>query len=154
MRGLNFNRADGPKAGARREVQSERFSKYFPRLFAYSCAATGDDETARDIVVSAFSEVFGRPDMREDEFELQLFRTTREICQSGDYSIRRRNDGLSPRERDVLSLLFEGQLNRVQISALLGIKQDAVAVTLVRGLRKLRNSLASGTAAAGVPSFS
>jgi DNA-directed RNA polymerase specialized sigma24 family protein len=155
MRGLDLNRAnDGPRAGGRREVQSERFGTYFPRLFAYACAATGDDEAARDVAVSAFSEAFARPDVREDEFELDLFRTARAICQSGEYRMRRHNDGLSPRERDVISLLFDAQLNRLQISALLGIRQDMVASTLVRGLRKLRATFATGTAAAAVPSFS
>ena len=155
MRRSDVNRAsDGPRAGGRREVQSERFGKYFPRLFAYSCAATGDDEAARDVAVTAFSEAFARPDVREDEFELDLFRTARAICQSGEYRMRRNDDGLSPRERDVISLLFDAQLNRVQISSLLGIEQEAVASTLVRGLRKLRASFATGTAGAAVPSFS
>jgi DNA-directed RNA polymerase specialized sigma24 family protein len=155
MRGLTFNRAnDGPKSGARREVQSERFSRYFPRLFAYSCACTGDDESARDVVVTAFAEAFALPDMREEEFELELFRLTRTVCQSGEFRVRRQNDGLSARERDVVSLLFDGQLNRVQISALLGIKQEAVAATLVRGLRKLRSTLGASAAGAAVPSFS
>jgi DNA-directed RNA polymerase specialized sigma24 family protein len=155
MREVDFNRAsDGPRAGARREVQSERFGKYFPRLFAYSCAATGDDEAARDVAVTAFSEAFARPDVREDDFELDLFRTARAICQSGEYRVRRHNDGLSPRERDVISLLFDAQMNRVQISALVGIRQEVVASTLVRGLRKLRASLAMGPAGAVVPSFS
>lgn len=155
MRGSDLNGAgDGPRAGARREVQSERFGKYFPRLFAYSCAATGDDEAARDVAVTAFSEAFARPDVREDDFELDLFRTARAICQSGEYRMRRHNDGLSPRERDVISLLFDAQLNRVQISALLGMQQEAVASTLVRGLRKLRASFATGRAGAVVPSFS
>lgn len=156
MRELDFNRAnDGPGAGGRREVQSERFGMYFPRLFAYACAATGDDEAARDVVVSAFSEAFARPDMREDEFELDLFRTTRAMCQSGEYRMLRHNDGLTPREREVISLLFDAQLNRVQISTLLGIRQEVVASTLVRGLRKLRASFATGTTGvAAVPSFS
>jgi DNA-directed RNA polymerase specialized sigma24 family protein len=155
MRGFSLSRStDGPKAGARREVQSERFSRYFPRLFAYACAATGDDESARDIVVSAFSEAFARPDMREDEFEIELFRTTRSVALSGDYRVRRHSDGLSPREREVISLLFDAQMNRVQISELLGIKQDAVAATLVRGLRKLRSSFAAGAASNAMPSFS
>lgn len=155
MRGLDFNGAsDGPRAGGRKEIQSERFEMYFSRLFAYACAATGDDEAARDVVVSAFSEAFARPDAREDEFELDLFRAARAICQSGEYRVRRHNDGLSPREREVISLLFDAQLSRVQISALLGIRQEAVTSTLVRGLRKLRASFATGTAGAAVPSFS
>ena len=128
MRGLKFSRptGEGPKAGARREVHSERFAAYFPRLFAYACAATGDDEAARDVVVSAFSEEFSRAD----------------------------NDGLTPREREVISLLFDAQLDRAQIGVLLGIRDEVVATTLVRGLRKLRTSFASAGAGAAVPSFS
>jgi DNA-directed RNA polymerase specialized sigma24 family protein len=160
MRGLDLGRtgddrtATGPRMDARREVQSERFGAYFPRLFAYACASTGDDEAARDVAVAAFSQAFARHDMREDEFELELFRTARDICLSGEYRVRRHNDGLTPRERDVISLLFDAQLNRNQISALLGLRQEAVASTLVHGLRKLRNTFANGGAGAVVPSFS
>jgi DNA-directed RNA polymerase specialized sigma24 family protein len=156
MRGLKFSRStdEGPKVGARLGVQSERFAAYFPRLFAYACAATGDDEAARDVVVSAFSEAFSRADTREDEFEIDLFRTARAICQSGEYRARRHNDGLTHREREVISLLFDAQLDRAQIGVLLGIRDEVVATTLVRGLRKLRTSFASSGAGVAVPSFS
>lgn len=155
MRGLKFSRTadEGPKTGARREVQSERFAAYFPRLFAYACAATGDDE-ARYVVVSAFSDAFSRADAREDEFEIDLFRTARAICQSGEYRVRRHNDGLTPQEREAISLLFDAQLDCAQIGVLLGISEEGVATTLVRGLRKLRTSFASPGAGAAVPSFS
>ena len=156
MRGLKFSRTadEGPKTGARREVQSERFAAYFPRLFAYACAATGDDEAARYVVVSAFSDAFSRADAREDEFEIDLFRTARAICQSGEYRVRRHNDGLTPQEREVISLLFDAQLDCAQIGVVLGISEEGVATTLVRGLRKLRISFASPGAGAAVPSFS
>jgi DNA-directed RNA polymerase specialized sigma24 family protein len=156
MRGLKFSRStgEGPKAGARREVQSERFAAYFPRLFAYACAATSDDEAAREVVVSAFSDAFSRADIREDEFEIDLFRTARAICQSSEYRARRHNDGLTPREREVISLLFDAQLDRAQIGLLLGVRDEVVATALVRGLRKLRTSFASSGAGAAVPSFS
>ena len=68
--------------------------------------------------------------------------------------MRRHNDGLSPREREVISLVFDAQLDRTQIGALLGIKQEVLAVTLVRGLRKLPTSFASSGSTAAVPSFS
>jgi DNA-directed RNA polymerase specialized sigma24 family protein len=156
MRGLKFSRTadEGPKTGARREVQSERFAAYFPRLFAYACAATGDDEAARYVVVSAFSDAFSRADAREDEFEIDLFRTARTICQSGEYRVRRHNDGLTPQEREAISLLFDAQLDCAQIGVLLGISEEGVATTLVHGLRKLRISFASPGAGAAVPSFS
>jgi DNA-directed RNA polymerase specialized sigma24 family protein len=156
MRGLKFSRSagEGPKTGARREVQSERFAAYFPRLFAYACAATGDDEAARYVVVSAFSDAFSRADAREDEFEIDLFRTARAICQSGEYRVRRHNDGLTPQEREAISLLFDAQLDCAQIGVVLGISEEGVATTLVRGLRKLRISFASPGAGAAVPSFS
>lgn len=54
----------------------------------------------------------------------------------------------------MLSLLFDAQLDRAQIGVLLGIREDVVAKTLVRGLRKLRTSFASSGAGAAVPSFS
>jgi hypothetical protein len=54
----------------------------------------------------------------------------------------------------VISLLFDAQLDRAQIGVLLGIRDEVVATTLVRGLRKLRTSFASSGAGAAVPSFS
>ncbi len=156
MRGLRFGRAsdERPKIGGRSEVQSERFGAYFPRLFAYACAATSDEEAARDVVVAAFSEAYARDDATDDEFELDLFRTARAICQSGEYRASRHNDGLTPREREVLSLVFDAQLDRAQISALLAIRQEAVGATLVRGLRKLRTTFGSSGSGAAIPSFS
>ena len=153
MRGLHFSGTESPKLGGRRDLQRERFGNYFPRLFAYACAATGDDEAARDVVVASFTDVYSMPDMRSDEFEVALFRAARELCGSGEYRLRRHNDGLSPRERDVISLHFDAQMSRTQISTLLGLQQDAVALTLMRGLRKLRARMDTAPASNALAHF-
>ena len=96
------------KTGARRDLRQDRFMSYFPRLFAFACASTGDDEAARDVAVAAFSTAFTLPDMREPDFEIALFKAARDLCANGEYRVRRHNDGLTPRERDVISLVFDG----------------------------------------------
>jgi DNA-directed RNA polymerase specialized sigma24 family protein len=151
---LHFRTTNEPVTGARRDLRQERFTAYFPRLFAYACAATGDDEAARDVAVAAFSSIFEFPDMREADFEIALFRHARDLCSNSEYRVRRRNDGLSPRERDVIALVFDGQLDGQRIGELLHVRPDVVSMTLMRGLRKLRTRLDAGTSGSAVPSFS
>jgi hypothetical protein len=135
--GSAFRRSNGPRTGARREVQSERFGRYFPRLFAYSLVATGEEQAARELTVSAFTETFALPDMREAEFEVEVFRIARDLTQRSE-ARNKPADGLSTRERDVISLIFDAQLNREQIGLVLGVKPETVVTTLFRGLRKLK----------------
>jgi DNA-directed RNA polymerase specialized sigma24 family protein len=141
-----------PRVGGRRDLQRERFGKYFSRLFAYALAATGDDDAAREVAISSFSQAFAMPDMRIQEFEVALFRAARELCRT-EFR-HRRHDSLNPRERDVISLLFDARLKRAQISELLGIGQSAVGTALVRGLRKLRTQFEAKAARPIVPSLS
>lgn len=151
---LHFGKTAQPRTGARSDLRQQRFSAYFPRVFAFACAATGNDEAARDVTVAAFTSAFTMPDMREAEFEMELFRSARELCSNGEYRVRRHNDGLSPRERDVISLVFDGQLGQQQVADLLEMRPDAVAMALKRGLRKLQTNLALEPAGgAAMPSF-
>lgn len=152
---IHFGKDDKPRTAARRDLRQERFKAYFPRLFAFACSATGDDEAARDVTVVAFTSVFGMPDMREPEFEVALFRAARELCNNSEYRVRRHNDGLTPREREVIALVFDAQLDTAKIAELLGVRSDAVPMTLARGLRKLQTKLAPEPAGTPVlPSFS
>ncbi len=145
--------AGRPRTGARRDLRQERFKAYFPRLFAFASYATADDEAAREVCVTAFSNVFALPDMREPEFEVALFRAARDLCNSGEHRARH-DDGLTPREREVISLVFDAQLELPKVSELLGIKADSVSLALTRGLRKLRVSLAPESAAGtAMPTF-
>ncbi|HVP04700.1 MAG TPA: sigma factor-like helix-turn-helix DNA-binding protein [Dehalococcoidia bacterium] len=153
MRSLRSSGPTAPQIGSRDGLKKERFADYFARLFAYACGATGDDEAARDVAVAAFTEVFAMPDLRESEFELVLFGGARRLCASGEYRLRRHNDGLSPRERDVLSLVFDGKLAGPQIGRLLGIRPETVSATLTRGLRKLQQRLGQASAVPGQPHF-
>jgi DNA-directed RNA polymerase specialized sigma24 family protein len=152
---LQLRKQDQPRTGARRDLREERFKAYFPRMFAFACSATGDDEAARDACVTAFASVFALPDMREAEFEVELFRSARELCSNGEYRVRRYNDGLTPREREVISLVFDAQLELEKVGELLDMRPDVVSIALTRGLRKLRSKLApEGVAGAVLPTFS
>ena len=93
------------------DVRRARFGAYFPRLFAYAQASTGDDRRARDVVVEAFTRAFSQPeDLGDEEFRAVLFGLTRQLCHGGPH--RRPGDRLSAREREVISLMFDGQLRR------------------------------------------
>src|SRR3990170_8548106 len=60
---------------------NERYSTYFPRLFAYVRCCVGGDMPAEDIVIQAFSRAFSHPDSAdEDRFRTVLFRTARQLC--------------------------------------------------------------------------
>jgi len=142
----------GPKVGARRSVQRERFGAYFPRLFAYCFAATGDEKSAQDAVATAFAGVFTLPDMREEDFEIELFRAARQFSREQGHA--HYTDGLNSREREVISLLFDAQLNRDQVSEILNIREETVVNTLLRGLRKLRPEDVKASAGNPVASLS
>ena len=130
-------------------MQRERFGAYFPRVFAYSLVVTGEEAAAKEMTTAAFAEAFALPDMREGEFEVEVFRIAREMGQQAEVRTKG-TDGLSTRERDVISLIFDAQLNREQIGLVLGVKPETVVATLFRGLRKLKAEMKS-TANKGSP---
>ena len=118
-----------------------RFARYFPGLFAYVRAMSDGYSTSVDKVVSAFEKALSEPHANEDAFVLSLFANARELC--GANSAARDTS-----EREVLSLTFDAQLTREQVSVLLELPVSAVVSTLLRGLRRLRN-LRVATEAAG-----
>ena len=145
--GVDF-RTDGNGAEVPQyeDLRRARFGEYFPRLFAYAQACTGDDDQACEIVVEAFSRAFAQPKELDDRsFRVVLFSVTRQLCQ--ERPSRRASDSLSSREREVISLIFDAQLRRDEIACLLNVKTETVTSTLVRGLKKLRDSF-SGVAPA------
>ena len=77
----------------------------------------------------------------DEEFCIWLFDGARHALQSGGFTPG--TDGLSARERDVISFLFDAQLTRREVSVLLSISEDAVANTLLKALRKLREAKTS-----------
>jgi DNA-directed RNA polymerase specialized sigma24 family protein len=138
-----------PRLTSREDIRRSRFASYFPRLFAYAHSLTDDDGRAREIVVEAFARAFAPgKDVSDDEFPVVLFGLARELCRE-QRSTKRLLDGLSVRERDVIALVFDAQLARPQIASLLGLSDEDLVATLLRGLRKLRASLAP----VQVPSF-
>jgi DNA-directed RNA polymerase specialized sigma24 family protein len=121
-------------AGARRQ----RFARYFPRLFAYVQAMTGDELAAREAAAGAFEATLGEDHADENEFILSLFTAGRELCAAR----ARARDTLTDLEHEVLSLTFDAQLTRTQVGELLVLDGDAVVTTLLSGLRKLNEASA------------
>ena len=118
-----------------------RFSRYFPGLFAYVRAMSDGYSTGVDKIVSAFEIALSEPHGNEDAFVLSLFANARELC-----SVDSTAHDVS--EREVLSLTFDAQLTREQVSVLLELPVSAVVSTLLRGLRRLQ-TLRVATEAAG-----
>jgi DNA-directed RNA polymerase specialized sigma24 family protein len=129
---------------------NERFSAYFPRLFAYVRSCVGGDVPAQDIVVEAFARAFRKAgDSGEERFRAVLFRTAQHLCRP---ALRRdgpaRDDPLSPREREVISLIFDAGLTREQIARMFRIRETTVSSVLLTGLRKLKEHTSPAAAAA------
>lgn len=129
---------------------NERYSAYFPRLFAYVRSCVGGDMPAQDIAVEAFTHAFSRAgNLNEDRFRTVLFRTARRLCrptlkdsESGDSA------SLNAREREVISLVFDSSLTRDQIARLFRIRETTVGALLMSGLRKLKEQTSPAVAAA------
>jgi len=129
---------------------NERFSAYFPRLFAYVRSCVGGDIPAQDIVIEAFSRAFSKAGgAGEDDFRTVLFRAARRLCRP---ALGRdgcsTDDPLSPREREVISLVFDAGLTREQIAQMFRIRETTVSSVLLTGLRKLKEQTSSAAAAA------
>ena len=131
-------------------VVSERYNEYFPRLFAYVRGCVGGEMPAQDIVIQAFSRAFSHPDSAdEDRFRTILFRTARRLCRPSLTQTRTdADDTLTPREREVLSLVFDAGLTRDQIARLFRIREATVSALLMTGLRKLKEQTSPAAAAA------
>ncbi len=119
----------------------QRFARHFPGLFAYVRAMSNGYATGVDKVVSAFETALSEPHANEEAFVLSLFTHARELC--GVHSTAH-----DTTEREVLSLTFDAQLTREQVSVLLDLPVDAVVSILLRGLNRLQ-TLRAATEAAG-----
>lgn len=139
----------GPDAGAHedthqsqfviQEIRRARFGKYFPRLFAYAHSLVGDDATAKAIVIDSFTEAFDSPAVfGDEEFLFAIFSHARDLCRGSSATPA---DRLSQREREVIALMFDAQLSRRQIGLLTKMKEDAVNGALLKGIRKLRETM-------------
>jgi DNA-directed RNA polymerase specialized sigma24 family protein len=119
----------------------QRFARHFPGLFAYVRAMSNGYATGIDKVVSAFEIALSETHADEDAFVLSLFTNARKLC-GVDSSAH------DASEREVLSLTFDAQLTREQVSVLLEMPVGAVVSILLRGLRRLK-TLRLATEAAG-----
>ncbi|MGH8629789.1 MAG: RNA polymerase sigma factor, partial [Burkholderiales bacterium] len=119
------------------DLERQRFEQFFPRLFAYAFSFVGDDAGARDVVIEAFSRAFTFDRALNDEqFPMALFAIARGMLHPEGR--KGPNDGLTPREREVVALLFDARLSRREVAALMRIGDEAVTAALLRGLRKLQ----------------
>jgi len=144
------NEAAGPPARPKMGTVEERFSAYFPRLFAYVRSCVGGDVPAQDIAVEAFTAAFRNAGSRdEDEFRTALFRTARRLCRPGlKHRASATDDALNQREREILALVFDAGLSREQIARLFNIGTATVNSRLLTGLRKLKEQTSPAAAAA------
>jgi DNA-directed RNA polymerase specialized sigma24 family protein len=137
-----FPRGAGGGADPGEEVRVSRFGAYFPRVFAYAQHRVRDEATTRELVTEAFTRAFARPEhLAEDEFRLALFGAARELCNAARRPAS--DDGLTDCQRDLVSLLFDGQLERGEAAAILNIRDEVVTGELVRALKTLRAVLRS-----------
>lgn len=129
--------------------ERNRFDSYFPRVFAYVQHFTGDEDATRELAALAFTRVFGQTKQLRDEdgFRLALFRIARDLVET--VRSLSNEEGLTDRERHLVSLLFDAQLNHKEVAILLHIREEAVAVELMGALRKLRSAIGP----VSVPSF-
>ena len=136
------------RAAGKRVLHDGRFAGYFPRLFAYALALNGEEAPSRELAVTAFCETLISRGFRDADFEVELFRRARQLAVR---AARRGKggDGLSPRERDVISLIFDAQLDRERTAQVTGLRPDAVVATLMDGLRKLRGRLGDAAVVGG-----
>jgi DNA-directed RNA polymerase specialized sigma24 family protein len=128
----------------------ERYDAYFPRLFAYVHSCVGSDMQTQDIVIQAFSRAFCRAGTSDEQkFQATLFRAARRLCRQSLKSGRSDDkESLSPREREIISLVFDASLTRRQIANLFGIRETTVGSALMTGLRKLNKQTSPAAAAA------
>jgi DNA-directed RNA polymerase specialized sigma24 family protein len=120
------------------DLQRARFGAFFPRVFACAHSLTGDETTAREVVIEAFSRTFAGPgDLTDDEFAILLFATTRDLCRAAQPSASV-NDRLNSRERELLALVFDARLSRENIRRLMDTTEQALSSILLRALRKLQ----------------
>jgi DNA-directed RNA polymerase specialized sigma24 family protein len=121
-----------------KDVRSQRFGAFFPRVFAFAQSLTGDEKIAREIVVEAFSRTFAHlADMTDAEFALRLFSTARDLCRSTQ-TTRGVNGRLNSRERELLALIFDARLARDQVRPIMDTTEQALSAILLRALRKLQ----------------
>ena len=129
---------------------TERYETYFPRVFAYVYACVGRDKPAQEIVVQAFHRAFQRAGSSdEDRFRTVLFRSARRMCRPVIKNRRPNDDdSLDPREREVMSLVFDARLTRGQIAHVFHISETSVSSLLMTGLRKLKEQTSPAAVAA------
>jgi len=129
--------------------ERSRFEGYFARVFAYMQHFTGNEDATRELVALAFTRVFHQSKQLRDEdsFRLALFRIARDLVETVRPSSE--EAGLSDRERHLVSLIFDAQLNHAEVATLLHIREEAVTVELMGALEKLRSTMGP----VSVPSF-
>ncbi len=144
----SFSGKPGKGTALENDARRARFGAYFPRVFAYVQHSTGDENAAREIVVESFTQVFSGRELQEEEFRLALFGTARRLCDTGR-APNTAEECLTPRERDILALMFDAQLSREEAALLLETQEASVTAEFVRALKKLR----SGTGSQVIPAF-
>ena len=136
--GLRTKNGNEGSPVAAEDLHRVRFGAFFPRAFACAHSLTGDETTAREVVVEAFTRAFAHPgNLNDDEFALLLFATTRDLCRAAQTGPSL-NDRLNSRERELLALVFDARLSQDDIRRLMETTEQALSSILLRALRKLQ----------------
>lgn len=123
-------------AVAAKDLQRARFGAFFPRVFACAHSLTGNETTAREVTVEAFSRAFAHlVGQSDDDFTLVLFAATRDLCREANPGARGR---LNSRERELLALVFDARLSGDAIRRLMDTTEQALSSILLGALRKLQ----------------
>lgn len=144
----SFSGKSGKGTALENDARRARFGAYFPGVFAYVQHSIGDENATREIVAESFTQVFSGRELREEEFRLALFGTARRLCGSGR-TPNAAEECLTPRERDILALMFDAQLSREEVAVLLEVQEASVTAEFVSALKKLH----SGSGSPIIPSF-
>jgi hypothetical protein len=120
------------------ELQGERFGAFFSRAFACALSLTGNEARAREVVIEAFSRIFGdHGNLSDDEFVVSLFHSLRELCRALPPNTAQA-DQLTGRERELLALVFDARLSRDVIRRITRTSEEGISSALLSALRKLR----------------
>jgi DNA-directed RNA polymerase specialized sigma24 family protein len=145
-----FSQSDLVGGGAQRRsiaTPKRRFGTYFPRVFAYAYALTGNEAAANEIVSEAFAQIFSlEAELPEEEFIVDLFMLARDLSRAVPETSA--SGALTTREREVLALVFDARLSREEIRRLMNTTEQGLSATLLRALRKLQAGIAPARATA------
>lgn len=122
--------------GNQDEQRKARFSQHYPRLFAYIFGVTGDTDAASVTTVASFEGIIDDSSSSDDDFTVLLYRRARQLVHQ--HCRITPKDGLTANEVEVISLLFDAELSRTEVSNVTGVDPAALTRVVIESLKKLK----------------